>query len=385
MIIQIEGINTRNKGAELMLVAILEEINTRFPNSVVLLNPDSSLDLSLLPKFNLNVKLRKGRKLTRFANAVKSKFGLNLDNTIFGEHYCSKNVDLILDASGFKYSDQWNRSEQWISNKNKYYEKIRRRKTRLVFLPQAFGPFETKNGIDSVKMILENADLIFARERISFNHLNGIDRENTDSIVNQSCDFTFKVKGTIPPELSHLEGKVAIIPNYKMISHGGYESGAYMSFLISIINYLHSQNIGVFLLNHEGKQDYELCEKINAEIGSACTIVSGLTAKEIKGVISLSMFVVSSRFHGVASSLSQGVPCLATSWNHKYEMLFEDFKQKGYVISYSEGFAACSSKIDRIINNRELISQSLLDVKTDLVKQIDEMWGHVFEEQKNED
>ncbi|MEI6864957.1 hypothetical protein [Flavicella sp.] len=33
MIIQIDGVNTQNKGAELMLVAILDELNVRYPNA----------------------------------------------------------------------------------------------------------------------------------------------------------------------------------------------------------------------------------------------------------------------------------------------------------------------------------------------------------------
>ena len=54
-------------------------------------------------------------------------------------------------------------------------------------------------------------------------------------------------------------------------------------------------------------------------------MVTGLNALQVKGMISSAFLVVSSRFHGVASSLNSCVPCLATSWSHKYQELFRDY------------------------------------------------------------
>lgn len=377
MTIQIEGVNTQNKGAELMLIAVLEEIEKRQPQSKILINPDSNFDLANVPNYNLDIKLRIGLGFQRLTKAFKRRLHIDLTNTIFGEHYCPSEVDLILDASGFKYSDQWNRTNSWLEKKEKYYKKVKNKGISIVFLPQAFGPFETENGKRSARMILNYGDLVFARERISMNFINQFN--TLPKNLYKSCDFTFKVGGIVPKNLEYLKGRVAIIPNYKMITHGGYESDSYLKFLVKVINYLDAKGIKSFLLNHEGSRDYKLCLEINGKVNEKCEIITGLDAKEIKGVIGLAKFTISSRFHGVASSLSQGIPCLATSWNHKYEMLFENFGQMDNLISNEEDFIICQEKLDSILENRDLISKSLLEKKQVLVKEIDKMWDIIFQ------
>ena len=88
----------------------------------------------------------------------------------------------------------------------------------------------------------------------------------------------------------------------------------------------------VYLLNHEGKPDADLCKKCKKSMGGDIDVVTGLNALEAKGLISSARIVISSRFHGLASSLNSGVPSLATSWSHKYEELFRDYGLEGYIL-----------------------------------------------------
>lgn len=378
MVIQIDGINTLNKGAELMLVAILEEINERYPTAQVLINPDSSFSFLDIPKYNLKVRRRMGLNIGRIVNGVLYKLKVNktVKWAVLNENYSPQHVDMILDASGFKYSDQWDRSNIWLEAKEKYYSSLKAKGIKLVFLTQAFGPFDTENGKKSIRIILDYCSLIFARERISYNYL--LKEENNSAKIFQSCDFTFKVKGIVPESLQHLQGAVVIIPNYKMVTHGNNDVGNYLQFLLDCILYFRSMGDSVFLLNHEGNGDLKLCQQVNNSLEEKCEIVTGLAAKEMKGVIGNSKLVISSRFHGVASALSQGVPCLATSWNHKYEMLFENFNQFNNLVNANDFWELNKNKIDSILLNYVENIFILKESKPILLNQIDEMWDKIF-------
>ena len=249
-------------------------------------------------------------------------------------------------------------------------------KTKIFFLTQAFGPFKTKEGKRSVEILGNYCDIIFAREEKSYEHLinSNIDPEK----VKISCDFTFKVSGIIPSKYEHLKNGIAIIPNKKMITHGSNNSNNYLNLFMRLIDSFKDKNEKVFLLNHEGKGDNLICELINSKLEEQLEIVTNCAAKEIKGIIGNSKITVSSRFHGVASSLIQGVPCLATSWNHKYEMLFKLFDQKDCIIHSNEDFHISLQKLNNIYENYNLRRIDIENKKPELVAKINNMWYIIF-------
>jgi colanic acid/amylovoran biosynthesis protein len=54
-------------------------------------------------------------------------------------------------------------------------------------------------------------------------------------------------------------------------------------------------------------------------------VVNEKNPLKIKGLIKQFDFVVSSRFHALVSSLSQGIPAIGTGWSHKYQILLEEY------------------------------------------------------------
>src|SRR5690606_1405722 len=138
-------------------------------------------------------------------------------------------------------------------------------------------------------------------------------------------DFTLLTKGKVLPKFEMYKNAICIIPNRKMITNTVLGENTYINFVTFVIQYLQSKGERLFLLNHEGIGDLNICHTINDHLKTQLDIVTGLNALEVKGLIGESKLVISSRFHGVASALSQGIPCLATSWNHKYEMLFKEY------------------------------------------------------------
>ncbi|MBD1431742.1 polysaccharide pyruvyl transferase family protein [Sphingobacterium sp. DN00404] len=374
MIIQVDGINTKNKGAELMLIAVLEELESRFPNATVYLNANGDLNLQLLPDFKLD--LRKRFFLGKAKTLVKALRKLHLPYKYFTHFYAKRGIDLMVDASGFQYSDQWKHSVDQLESRNFYYRKLKSYGTKLVMLPQAFGPFQTNNGKRSVDIISDSFDLIFAREQQSYDYL--VKAGAKEDIVKRSCDFTFKVTGRFDDQVARYTDHVCIIPNKKMITHTNAGS-SYLELMNRIIDSVEELGKKAFLLNHEGCEDEKLCHEINLLRKEKLPILTGLSAKEVKGVIGNSYLVISSRFHGVASALSQAIPCLATSWNHKYEMLFKDFGQTNTIIRVEDNWSINAQKISKLIGNRENVINILKSRKHELVNEIDSMWDTTFE------
>lgn len=378
MKIQIDGINTQNKGAELMLIAILERLQTRYPGATVFLNPDAPLDMGILPTYNLKVVLRIGLKLGRYVNGVFGKLKIKQPFNYFKENYASPDVDMILDASGFKFSDQWNRSTKWLDSKEKYYANAKSKGTKIYFLTQALGPFDTENGKRSMKILSDYSNLIFSRDELSYKY--ALDAGADSVKLKESCDFTFEVKGAFPSHFEHLRNGIAMIPNKKMITHAGNESDKYLSLFLKIIRFFENKGERVFLLNHEGKGDFAICNLINSHCENKLDIVSNVSAKEVKGIIGASKMVISSRFHGVASSLSQAVPCVATSWNHKYEMLFKGFNQSNCILNANAEVDSNIAIVKDVYGDRDNVKATLKSMKPSLLKQIDGMWDMIFED-----
>ncbi|MFW6008544.1 MAG: polysaccharide pyruvyl transferase family protein, partial [archaeon] len=370
---QIDGTGTINKGAELMLYAILEQIEKRYPNAKVIYNTigkSSSKNIKTALNLRQPLRVRYGRYIKAFSDR------LNIDD--FTVHYPLKNIDILLDASGFRLGDQFNISNKQLKDLERYYKSLKQRGTKIVLLPQSFGPFETINGKLLVEILNKYVDLIIARDDLSKEYLlnSGGDLKK----IYQLPDFTILVKGIFPQNYSFLQNAICIIPNRKMITHTSLEVNYFYNKIAHIIEYLQNSGQLVFFLNHEGEKDLELCTNINNYLSEKITIVDGLNAKEIKGIIGKSKLVISSRYHGVASSLNQGVPCIATSWSHKYDLLFKDFNLSGYIIDLKNENSHVLEKIELLLNSENALNiiKHLEKMKTELERKVEKMWNIVW-------
>ncbi|MDC6366492.1 MULTISPECIES: polysaccharide pyruvyl transferase family protein [Flavobacteriaceae] len=372
MKIQIDGIDTKNKGAELMLVAVLEQLEKKFPNSEVWLNHTGEFNPNLLPSFNLNLKLPNMRWLSKWPIKIFRRLGRPFPITRVTRYHVRKDIDLLLDAGGFQFSDQWKLTMKQVKEKESYYKKLKGNNVRIILLPQAFGPFETTYGKQIVTILSQYTNLIFARDEQSYECLVSAGANATK--IKISCDFTLPVKGIIPASFDYLKGAVCLIPNHKMVSPQKNNHEQYIGLLLNIINFYEKKEQTIFMLNHEGFRDKHLCKEVNEASEKQIPIVSGLNAQEVKGVIGNSHTVISSRFHGVVSALSQGIPCLATSWSHKYEMLFKDFGQENRILSEAVVWDENRKKIEIIEQNHKSIAENLKAVKTPLLTKTEKMW-----------
>ena len=375
MKIVLSGVETNNKGAELMLYAILQEIERRFPDAKVYIALSSikqglqyiatSVDFRYWP---LNKLLRK----THF-NGILKRLHLPL---IEGTELM--NADYFLDGSGFLFSDQtslWGTTpERW----KRLLKPLYNRGTKIIFLPQAFGPLELEDTKKAIEVIGRFSSVIMPRERISYNFIKSCGLVDMHK-VKLFTDFTSLVEGTFPKGYEHLQSGICIIPNVRMIDKGKISYDDYIQLLSAVIAEGKKSGHPVYLLNHEGQGDAELCLKCKETIGGDVEAVTSLNALDVKGLIASAYMVVTSRFHGLASALNSCVPSLATSWSHKYEELFHDYSLEGYVLPLDNIDAAIGS-VQALLDKKEnlRIREHLMIEVSKIKTQTREMWKYIW-------
>lgn len=375
MKIIITGVETNNKGAELMLYAILQEIERRHPEADVYISHtrvlqglsyvSTKLKMHFFPyeriveKLHINGILRRLKlPMIENMNLVKS--------------------DYFLDGSGFLFSDQ---CKLWGTTPEYWDSILRFQKqngSKIVFLPQAFGPFREVATKRAISTIGKYASLIMAREKVSYSYIKETGLVDMKKVY-LFTDFTSLVDGSFPIKYNYLRGGICVIPNMRMIDKGVISYDNYIKLLTAIISDGKKSGRPVYLLNHEGKGDEQLAYSCQESLREKIDVVTGLNALEVKGLIASSYLVITSRFHGLASALNSCVPCLATSWSHKYEELYKDY-----------GLTDCVLPIDNVestihvINNyldglrNESVRAHLIVKKDEIHRKTKEMWDLVW-------
>jgi colanic acid/amylovoran biosynthesis protein len=287
-------------------------------------------------------------------------------------------VDAVLDASGFSYSDQVGLSS--VLATAKACERWKRRGTKVILLPQAFGPFQDRKIGDSMKRIMDNADLIFARDDASFDYLTALSG-NTDNL-RKAPDFTCLLEGKAPGWFDPETHRFCLIPNHRMLEKTSLEEAAtYEEFLRKCCRILLHLGEKPFFLIHEGNKDLSIAERVNSSLGSAIPVVSEDDPVALKGIIGESRGVIGSRYHGLVSALSQGVPALAAGWSHKYEMLFRDYGFPEGLIGVTSEDAGLEKSIGRLLDpeKRAGLRSCLLEASIRQKELTTGMWDSVFE------
>lgn len=372
------GVETNNKGAELMLYAILQEIERKWPDAIVYI-PYSRCKQGLdYVKTSLDLRYTPFSKLVYKSHITGIIRRLHLPSSYLSLTNIVGDADWFIDGSGFAFSDQWNIKDSRVKMWQAMLNKLNSQGCKIVFLPQAFGPVEQPNTKKTLKLISDKANIIMPREQVSYNYLeqSGVVDMRKVSLY---TDFTSLVEGVFPSGYERLKDGICVIPNMRMIDKGTISYEDYIKLLSSIIEASQQCNRPVYLLNHEGKNDELLAYRCKESIGNSIEMVTGLNALEVKGLISSAYLVVTSRFHGLASALNSCVPALATSWSHKYEELYKDYGLSDCVLPLDDNKSA-TQKVKSFLEemeNRE-IRKHLSVTKVDIQRQTREMWKRIW-------
>ena len=316
------GVNFDNKGAELMMYSIRERVKQWDQSNKVALH---------FPVGTFEQRNEAGVHHFIWKQLKKIPYGVDAFNLVLmtiprflRDRYnvvIEPEIDCIMDASGFAYSDQWGERATKITAE--LFLRWKKQGKKIIFLPQAFGPFSNSELKHSFNQIVDLADLIFARDQKSYDYISQI--ANSMNNVKIAPDFTNLLPGLKPQYADKLTDRPCIIPNYRMLDKTNADTKhKYFIFINSCLQYLADKGLEPFILIHE-IDDFSLGEQIQENFGSKIDIIREDNPIYLKGIIGSCTLVISSRFHGLISALSQGIPCLGTGWSHKYQQLFETY------------------------------------------------------------
>ncbi|MBO2640741.1 MULTISPECIES: polysaccharide pyruvyl transferase family protein [Shewanella] len=371
LVVEVKGIGFPNKGAELMLAAIIEQFNRRGIEAIFAVEPYG--DYALRSKFGL------------YQIARVKKFGIDVGKIVgllpkkllhvFGI-ISTMDVDVIIDASGFSYGDQWGPDliEYRLGSTIK---KLKNKGKKVYLLPQALGPFKDDLTRNVSAKIFNYADKVFARDPISLKYASDIAK---DVNIGLCSDFTNLIKGHEYSEFDFLKHQTCFIPNSKMLEKTG-DGEHYIEMMVKLLKESYVKDKKPFIVIHEGEKDRLLAVEMVRRTGIEIPILEPIDPLKIKWVVGNSHVVISSRFHGLVSALSQGIPVIATGWSHKYRCLLQDYNVDEALFDVIKDHDKALDYFIKLVSDDEYydaVTVRIKDCSDNLKLEVNKMWDQVF-------
>jgi len=393
MVIEIHGTNAHNRGAEMMAIEIAGRLRTRHPKVRICVAPDygDSHDRSLhgfqlIPEFISTPQRKLLSACDRWASPSFARWVRKADFSFqrminFARYsHCPGvvsplEIDAIIDASGFAFSDQWGRHKA-----QNLFEKVtyRRRNVPLILMPQAMGPFKLPHVAPMCDLLLRRADLVFVRDRISLEMASELTKGEVD--VHCYPDFTISLSAKRPGDEPPLAPYAAVIPNYRMVDKKAVGMG-HLDFLERALKAIKKTGMTPVLLMHEGEEDSRFVPLL-AERGILPHVIQHRDPLVLKHYLGGAEFVIGSRFHALVSTLSQGVPAIAAGWSHKYDELLRDFGVSEFLIQPGGKSEEVDAMVTRLAerDQRLALAARIRNAGASLKAANEEMWEMVFRE-----
>ena len=245
----------------------------------------------------------------------------------------------VVDLAGFGYGDAWSteRADASIGWKNFAL----RNGGKVVYAPQAWGPFEKSHWKELLPGLLDGAEF-YARDPLSRDYLSAALR----APVPLQCDSAFSFSGGSKAHGEALLARfawndpskplVVFTPNMRLYerSEGKGGGNAMVKALAESIRALRrAADVRILLLanemsfEHRRNDDRYLCallETVCGEPGEIEACRDWLSAADVRSILMNAEMAVSARYHSILLASTSLCPALALGWSHKYEYLLAD-------------------------------------------------------------
>ncbi len=371
-VIELVGGGSGNKGDELMMQAVLAALrpalpSAQFASTVWTGTYEERARWGLYQKMDNRAAGRLGFLIDLLMHrGYRSRYGLVTE----------EEIKAIVDLSGFAYGDTWGPDDAKLMA----VDSLRWKKSgkKLILLPQAFGPFTSEPIRQAFREVILNANLVFARDRISLENV----RELCGPLnhIKMAPDITTDMQGVVPPGYPTEPKRSLVVPNVQMVRRTPPQvRERYVPFMVSVIRELDRRDLRPALLLHTKSHDDELAREIVDSWGRPIDVIRDDDPLHLKGIIGQALLVVGSRYHSAVSALSQGVPTLGTAWAHKYTALVEEYDCMECLLDPSAPDEEMLQKLDAVLREPDR-SNLIRRIQTAGEKQrqrLAEMWKEV--------
>lgn len=248
-------------------------------------------------------------------------------------------IDAIFVLASIQYSDAWPTPTllERLERSIRFHRHFPRAK--VVFLPSTWGAFEPQHR-EALAQLLAGATVL-VRDRASARSIN----ELLGGPTALYCpDLAFAYPPAQPGAARALLARtlndpakplMGIIPNQRCVEPGVTpvpDPKDYVDFLAGARDFAVRRGLGVVCISHMLNTDRDLA--LVRDLGVDCIEASDVTL--IRAVIANLTLCVCSRYHGLISCLSHGVPTLALGWHHKYLNLMADLDLGAHHLSVGQ-------------------------------------------------
>lgn len=282
------------------------------------------------------------------------------------------NVDAILEIAGVSFTDSFGIYNAIASTLRMICAKLLGKK--YFCLPQSYGPSSNPFIRILARIGLDTTTYIMPRGIMSIKFLRDIGIRNSNVIFVPDLAFSYedpdeqyRNKVYTRLRISPSDKYVAISPNIHIYRWLGAKI---LRVMIKTIDYL-TTHLGykVFLIAHEIRGDTRMlddkfiCDLLHKKVKDkekVITVPDELTANEIKALIALCDFVITSRYHCMISALKMKVPPIVIAWANKYSETMELFGLQNFVINYEDlREEELINRITLLLHERDIIVKKI--------------------------
>jgi hypothetical protein len=330
VIVQLTGLGFDNKGAELMLRAIRQEIGRwggvrAIVGDLRMGTPAERRRAEL--KHLLWADMARVPAVDVATRWLSSVVPYSILHRL--ELYRDRDVDIVLDASGYALWGEGRRIRRTAALTARWHGEGK----SVILLPQALGPFDSRGSRSLFRAIAANVDLIFARDRESYAHAAQLG--DTDKL-HLAPDFTNLLKPHATEAVDRWANRPVLIPNERMLDQVDSATGTrYVQFMAGALSCARDRGLRPYIMLHE-RGDADLARRIAVQADfRSVEIMADEDPLCLKAALSVASFGFASRYHAIVSALSQGVPMVGTQWSHKYAELYRDYDASECLVDFS--------------------------------------------------
>lgn len=390
MNIELYGAGFLNKGAQMMILAVMEAFRRRGISVRFAIDPREHADFdaraplgirqiySLEPLWTRKKYQCNLRKLAILSEKwIPARLARRMDKQFGILRRCD--CDALIDISGYRYGDHWGAIpiRMFASVAADY----RKRGKPVILMPQMFGPFVSQDVQLAFSEALDSCTRVYARDPDSLEHLT--DTFGKRAIYRKCSDITISLQpAEHPPRIDVASPLALIVPNVKVYENGKPVAGEnYVAFLKTAFLELQNRGYAVRFLIHESQgKDEPVAMKVITMLGLQAQeyLLKSPDPLILKAWLGAASLVLASRFHAVVSALSQAVPTMVIGWAHKYECLMADFGNPQGMLKTNDIATEFCQRLDAIDADRASLHDTLHAKKKICTQEVEACWQDVF-------